>query len=606
MANIQLLPDLLISQIAAGEVVERPASALKELLENSIDAQAKTLNIELLEGGRKLIRVVDDGVGIAKEELALALMRHATSKIFTLDDLQHVQSLGFRGEGLASIAAVSRFTLTSRHEGAERAWRVEADNGKLSELMPAALSQGTIAEVQDIYFNTPARRKFLKSDATEYAYCEDMIKRLALANPHIQVTLLHNQRAQLRLTSADPLTRAAAILGEAFAESALKVDAELNTMQLSGYIGSPTLAKSARDGQYFFVNGRFIRDKVIMHALKEGYRDVLHHDKHAVYVLFLKMDPAQVDSNVHPTKIEVRFREPQAVHQLVYHAVNKALAQTRAGVNPNTGELNIPPRLPPTDTVTASKLPPRATPASIQGKGSVHAYQPPMSFGPSSRVTEPMAFYEKQFVPSSSQPTPAPLDENMPPLGFALAQLQGVYILAENASGLIVVDMHAAHERIVYERLKTALNTQNMPMQPLLVPYTFSIDSLDRAVIEEEGEWLHKLGFDLTLMSPTHVAVRALPTFLKQADVAELVRAILHEMRLIGASNLLTEKRDELLATMACHGSVRANRQLTVPEMNALLRDMEATERSAQCNHGRPTWFALSMAELDKLFMRGS
>lgn len=503
MSKIQLLPELLISQIAAGEVVERPASALKELLENSIDAQGKTLNIELLEGGRKLIRVVDDGIGIAKEELALALMRHATSKIFTLDDLQHVQSLGFRGEGLASIAAVSRFTLTSRQEGAERAWRIEADNGVLSELMPAALPQGTIAEVQDIYFNTPARRKFLKSDATEYAYCEDIIKRLALANPHMQVTLLHNQRAQLRLASTDPLSRAAAILGEAFAESALKVDEQLNTMQLWGYIGSPTLAKSARDGQYFFVNGRFIRDKIIMHAMKEAYRDVLHHDKHAMYVLFLKVDPAQVDSNVHPTKIEVRFREPQAVHQLVYHAVNKALAQTRAGVNPDTGELSMPPRFANTEVGKEGKLTPSAARPASQGRGGV-GYQQPVPFGTPSRITEPMGFYEKQFAPLPSKEKPAPADESMPPLGFALAQLQGVYILAENASGLIVVDMHAAHERIVYERLKTALDTQDMPMQPLLVPHTFAIDSLDRIIVEEESDSLRKLGFDITLISPTN------------------------------------------------------------------------------------------------------
>lgn len=615
MAKIQLLPELLISQIAAGEVIERPASALKELLENSIDAGAKTMNIELLEGGRKLIRVVDDGTGIAQGDLPLALMRHATSKIHSLEDLQQVKSLGFRGEGLASIASVSRFVLTSRQEGAERAWRVEADNGVLSDLTPAALSQGTIAEVQDIYFNTPARRKFLKSAATEYAYCEEMIKRLALANPQVQMTLLHNQRAQLRLSHAEPLARAAGILGEAFAESALPVEASLNNMRLWGYAGAPTLAKGARDGQYFFVNGRFVRDKIVMHAMKEAYSDVLHHDRHALYVLFLEMDPASVDVNVHPTKIEVRFREQQAVHQLIYHAVNKALAQTRAGVpvadiDLATGELMVPPATSMPRPVQGSSSQPDAARIPARAGGGAGFRQQPMPFSSSASVKEPLGFYEKQFselvAEKNMPPAVSAGASDIPPLGFALAQLSGVYILAENAQGLIVVDMHAGHERIVYERLKTALDAQNMPMQPLLVPHTFAIDTLDRVVVEEESDVLKSLGFDITMISPTHVAVRSVPVFLKQADIAGLVRAILRDIRLVGASRLMTEKRDELLATMACHGSVRANRQLTIAEMNALLRDMEATERSGQCNHGRPTWFALSMAELDKMFMRGA
>lgn len=606
MPNIQLLPELLISQIAAGEVIERPASALKELLENSIDAGVNTLNIELLEGGSKLIRVSDDGVGIAKEELALALTRHATSKIRNLDDLQRVQSLGFRGEGLASIAAVSRFTLTSRQEGAERAWRVEADNGILSELIPAALPTGTIAEVQDIYFNTPARKKFLKSSATEYAYCEEMIKRLSLANPHIQLTLLHNRRAQLRLVSTDLLGRAGAILGEAFKESALKIDETLHNMKLSGYVGSPTLAKSARDGQYFFVNGRFIRDKVVMHAMKEAYRDVLHHDKHAMYVLFLELDPAQVDSNVHPTKIEVRFREPKAVHQLVYHAVQKALASTKAGMNIDGGDSAFSMS---SSSITSSdshrSFTTQISSTPLRNVASYRQNTMPLESKVSTSATH---FYEKQFLPvleDMQGEVATSRTQTAPPLGFALAQLNGVYILSENKEGLIVVDMHAAHERIVYERLKNALDANNMPMQPLLVPHTFAIDPLDRVTVEEETAVLETLGFNMTMISPTHVAVRALPVFLKDADIPALVTTMLRDIRLIGASAILTEKRNELLASMACHGSVRANRQLTVPEMNALLRDMEVTERSGQCNHGRPTWFALSMPELDKLFMRG-
>lgn len=614
MPNIQLLPELLISQIAAGEVIERPASALKELLENSIDAQVDTLHIELVEGGSKLIRVSDNGLGIAKEELALALKRHATSKIRSLEDLQQVQSLGFRGEGLASIAAVSRFSLTSRATGAERAWRVEVDNGILSELSPAALTSGTVAEVREIYFNTPARRKFLKSAATEYAYCEEMIKRLALANAQIQITLLHNQKPQLRLPSTDLLGRAGAILGEAFTESALKIDETLHSMRVYGYVGSPTLAKGARDGQYFFVNGRFVRDKILMHAMKEAYRDVLHHDRHALYVLFLEIDPMAVDANVHPTKIEVRFREQQAVHQLVFHAVKKALAQTKAGVGIDTQTLAANAKQDSenlsfnTTPLTTSQFPPssHSSRQSPQRNPSFQAFAGTSTAMP---ARAPMAFYEKQFKPIQENLLN---DEHMvsshlttPPLGFALAQLNGVYILAENQQGLIVVDMHAAHERIGYERLKHALEINNMPMQPLLVPHTFALDPLDCATVEEEAECLATLGFAMTMISPTHVAVRALPVFLKDADVPSLVNALLRDIRLVGASTLLTAKRDELLATMACHGAVRANRQLTIPEMNALLRDMEVTERSGQCNHGRPTWFALSMAELDKLFMRG-
>lgn len=604
MSVIQLLPDHLINQIAAGEVVERPASALKEILENSLDAGASEIQVELQNGGSKLIRVSDNGCGMAKEDLALALTRHATSKIATLEDLHQVATLGFRGEGLASIASISRLSLISRQAEHSHAWQVDSHSSRADEPQPAALAHGTRLEVHDLYYNTPARRKFLKSDATEYAHCEDVFKRIALAFPQVGFTLIHNGRVQHRLPQQTLQQRVKILLGVEFADTALPVDESSNGLILSGVVGSPTVSKGNRDAQFFYVNGRFIRDKLVTHAIREAYRDVLHHDRHACYVLFLQLPPELVDVNVHPTKIEVRFREPQPVHRFLFHSVHKALAGTSAG---------------------AAAAPTSANSSYGGGQTAYPAPQPqrfeqvamPLS------AQEPSNFYATLFGAREARPAPvmasgdtavaeyrpssmpAHNPAEAPPLGFALAQLHGVYILAQNTAGLIVVDMHAAHERVVYEKLKTAFDGQPLVMQPMLIPVTFRADALDIATAEEQGELLRQLGFDMTAISPTHLAVRGVPVLLQNADTPELARAVLKDIRDVGGSAALTERRNEILATMACHGSVRANRQLTIPEMNALLRDMEATERSGQCNHGRPTWFKLSMSDLDKLFMRG-
>ncbi|WP_148714633.1 DNA mismatch repair endonuclease MutL [Chitinolyticbacter meiyuanensis] len=616
MPRIQVLPDTLVNQIAAGEVVERPANALKELLENSLDAGAQNLNIELLAGGTKLIKVVDDGGGIEREDLALALHRHATSKIRSFDDLSRVATLGFRGEGLASIASVSRLVLTSRFDGSGHAWRVEADHGGLSEPEPAALAVGTTIEVHELYYQTPARRKFLKSDATEFAHCEDAVKRLALAHPDKQFTLLHNGRAQLRLTRGDLACRAGELLGEEFVQSGVVVDERIGPLRLWGIAGSPTLSKGSRDAQYFFVNGRFVRDKVIQHALREAYRDVLHHDRHAAYALFLELDPEGVDVNVHPTKIEVRFRESQAIYRFVLSALTKALSATRAGstpgqVDPDTGEITFQPTGFAASPAQAMKPQDYVTAAYRQQAMPLPVVQEPLAvydrlFGDLKR--DPMAANTavlERVVAAAPVPLPTTDDEGIPPLGFAVAQIHGVYVLAQSRDGLIVVDMHAAHERVVYEKLKTALDLDRMPTQPLLIPHVFPAERLDVATVEDNQDVLAQLGFDLSPTSPTQLAIRSVPMLLKDADAIELARAVLKDIREVGASQVLAGRQNELLATMACHGAVRANRSLTIPEMNALLREMEATERSGQCNHGRPTWFRLTMKELDGLFMRG-
>ncbi|GLS05804.1 DNA mismatch repair protein MutL [Chitiniphilus shinanonensis] len=616
MPRIQILSDTLVNQIAAGEVVERPANALKELVENSLDAGADNLNIELLAGGTKLIKVIDDGGGIERDDLHLALHRHATSKIRSFDDLSRVATLGFRGEGLASIASVSRLVLTSRFEGAPHAWRVEADHGGVGEPEPAALAMGTTVEVHELYYQTPARRKFLKSDATEFAHCEDAVKRLALANPGRQFTLTHNGRAQLRLTRGDLARRCAELLGDEFVQSGVRLDERVGPLRLWGIAGSPTLSKASRDAQYFFVNGRFVRDKVVQHALREAYRDVLHHDRHAAYCLFLELDPEGVDVNVHPTKIEVRFRESQGIYRFVFSALSKALSGTRAGQTP----ANVDPE---TGEILASAAPPTTQPASgwkPQDYAQQAYRQQPM---PLPMASEPLATYDRLFGDLKRDPVavaeppptwtgfapspamPADDEDGIPPLGFAVAQLHGVYVLAQTADGLIVVDMHAAHERVVYEKLKHALDLERMPTQPLLIPHLFPAERLDVATVEDHQDALLALGFDLSVASPTQLAIRGVPLLLKDADAVELARAVLKDIREVGASQALAGRRNELLATMACHGAVRANRSLTIPEMNALLREMEATERSGQCNHGRPTWFRLTMKELDGLFMRG-
>ena len=589
MSSIHLLPDLLINQIAAGEVVERPASALKELLENSVDAGAAEINVQLAQGGIKLLRVADDGVGIEKEELSLALARHATSKIMTLEDLERVGSLGFRGEALASIAAVARVALTSRKRDASHAWQIEVNGGEALPVCPAALSPGTAVEVRDLYFNTPARRKFLKTEATEYAHCDEMFKRIALSRPDINFTLQHNGRVQWHLQRAesDPARRIAAMLGDEFAQSALALDEHSSGLRLWGLAASPTFSRGTRDSQYFFVNGRYVRDKLIAHAVREAYKDVLHQQRHPAFVLFLELDAQGVDVNVHPSKIEVRFRDARAIHQFIFHALHKVLSGTRAGEGGNTGATglnNSPFHSPPNQHYP------------VQGK---------MALG----VAQAASFYQTLFQANSQGQDNAihlpPTPEHEAPLGFAVAQLQGVYVLAQNAQGLVVVDMHAAHERVMYEKLKAALENKAMAMQPLLIPVTFHADALDVATADENDAILREIGFEIAVLSPTDLAVRAVPAMLKDADARDLARAVMRDLREFGASRVLTERRNELLSTMACHGAVRANRMLTIPEMNALLREMEATERSGQCNHGRPTWFQVTLAELDKMFMRG-
>lgn len=583
MPAIRVLPDLLINQIAAGEVVDRPASALKELLENSLDAGAREIAVQLAGGGAKLLKVADDGAGIARDELKLALARHATSKIANLADLERVGSLGFRGEALASIAAVSRLTLASRRNADKHAAKVTAEGPALTGPAPAALSPGTLVEVHDLYFNTPARRKFLKSEATEYAHCDEAFRRIALSRPDVAFTLQHNGRTRRHLKAQSVGERIAAVLGDEFAAGALAVDEAGAALRLSGLAGRPAHALSSRDAQYFFVNGRCVRDKLITHAVRQAYQDVLHHQRHPAYVLFLEIDPAEVDVNVHPTKVEVRFRDSRAVHHFIYHALHKVLAGTHAATSP------------PPAPAARGVLPDRP--------GQYRFRQQAMAL----TAGESPAFYETLFGATSrgAAPAPAPVESAAPPLGYALAQLSGIYILAQNAGGLVIVDMHAAHERILYEKLKGQLDARAIPMQPLLVPVTFGAEALDIATAEEHRDTLAGIGFDVAPSSPTTLVVRAVPALLAEADARALATDVLRDVREFGASRVLTERRNELLSTMACHAAVRANRRLTLPEMNALLREMESTERADQCNHGRPTWHEISVAELDKLFLRG-
>ena len=608
--HIQLLPDLLISQIAAGEVVERPASVLKELLENALDAGSSAIQVQLEEGGVKLIRVSDDGCGIVPEQLALALTRHATSKIASLDDLERVATLGFRGEALASVAAVARLTLTSRARDSAHAWRLPAEPGSTPQ--PAALAAGTVVEMRDLYYNTPARRKFLKSEATEFAHCADAVKRIALAHPAVSFTLTHNGRVSLHLAKADARTRAGAILGDEFLAQSRAIDTgagpEATLIRVFGHCALPAHSRARSDAQYCYVNGRFVRDKLLSHALREAYQDLLHGSRFPAYCVFLEIDPASVDVNVHPAKTEVRFRDSRAVHQFVFHAVQRTLAASQATGAP-TAEADSP----IANTAQATFATPDY-PASAGRQNFASGARPSLgSWMPRQQqslgANEPATTAYLAFAGAAQSPAAAPLPPSAPgdaaPLGYALAQLHGIYILAQNAQGLIVVDMHAAHERIVYEKLKAALDSRRIATQALLIPAVFSADALDVAAAEEHAPTLAELGFDVAPMGPTQLAVRAVPALLQSADPAALTRALLGELREHGSTQLMTARRNELLATMACHGAVRANRQLAIAEMNALLRQMEETERADQCNHGRPTWTQVSLADLDRLFLRG-
>ncbi len=594
MGRIQLLPDLLISQIAAGEVVERPASALKELVENSLDAGSREIRVDLEEGGIKLLRVADDGIGIDADDLGNALARHATSKIGSLAELESVASLGFRGEALASIAAVARVTLTSRVGAAEHAWRIGAQDGTLTATEPAALNKGTVVEVRDLFFNTPARRKFLRTPATEYAHCEDAMRRAALARPEVAFELRHNARVAWRFPTQDAASRAVALLGDDFEAAARTVDEVAGDLRLHGLAGLPAYSRSGRDAQYLFVNGRFVRDKLLSHAVREAYRDILHYDRHPAYVLYLELPPEQVDVNVHPAKTEVRFRQSQAIHQFVFHTLERALGRLVSVPAAGEGQAEA------ASTLAAQSWP-EATfaPARFpqQAGGSAWSQQAmPL------RAAESQAYYG---MVADALAEPSEHADPMPSMGYALGQVAGIYVLAENENGLLVVDMHAAHERILYEGLKTALDEQRLAAQPLLIPLVFQATALELATATENHAALGSMGFEITAASPTHLAVRAVPALLVKADAEQLAREVLKDIHEFGASEALAGRRNELLATMACHGAVRARRKLTVPEMNALLRDMERTERADQCNHGRPTWYQLTVADLDRMFMRG-
>jgi len=572
-APIRPLADDLISQIAAGEVVERPASIVKELIENSLDAGATRIDVRLEAGGVKRVVVSDDGCGIPREELALALARHATSKILSLEDLENVASLGFRGEALASIASVADVTISSRTESAASGWAIDTSGS----LEPAAGVAGTRVEVADLFHKTPARRKFLRAEATELAHCVTQVERVAAAHPAVAFSVTHQGRTVLALPSESLRERALRLMPEAFAGAQRAVEADAAGLRLNGWAGLPTASRARADAQYFFVNGRYVRDRMLSHAVRAAYADVLHGANQPMYCLYLTIDPRRVDVNVHPTKMEVRFRDGSAIHQFVMRAVQAALAGP-AGTTAPIG-LREP-------TATRPTWGPVAEQRSLGVEQSIAEYLAVLAERPAMTVT--------------SKSPQAEL-----PLGMAIAQLAGIYVLAQNDHGLVVVDMHAAHERIVYEKLKQQLDARSMPQQRLLIPQVFSASPLDIATAQDEAELLAQLGIDLAPVSPTQLALRAVPALLAQADGASLARDLLRDVREFGASRVLTEHRNELLGTLACHGAVRANRRLTLDEMNALLREMEATERADQCNHGRPTWAQLTIGDLDRLFLRG-
>ena len=608
--QIHLLSDQLISQIAAGEVVERPASALKELLENSLDAGSTDISVSLLQGGVKQLRVADNGKGIAEYDLAMALTRHATSKIFTLEDLEAVGSLGFRGEALASIASVSRTQISSRAQETKHAWRIASDGSEISGIEPAALDAGTVIEVNNLYFNTPARRKFLKTEGTEFGHCEEAFHRVALSRPDVAFMLQHNGKVLSRYAVSPPEKRFSEVLGNEFAVESIAIDQSAAGLRLWGIAAKPTYNRNSRDTQYVYVNGRFVRDKLIAHAIRQAYQDVLHHDRHPAFVLFLELDPNLVDVNVHPSKTEIRFREGQAIHRFIFHSLHKALA-TPTGLS-NAVTANKASHKPFAND-SQTPYPTYQSQINFAANESPSFYQ--TLFGSNGNASNSNTQQERQFASpvcyadefENNATHTSPADDF--PLGFAVSQIHGVYVLAQNKLGLVIVDMHAAHERIMYEKLKNALDNKAVPMQPLLLPVSFNADRLEVATVQEalasNDSSLQQLGFDIGILSPTTLAVRAVPAMLQDADAVILAREVLRDLSEYGASRALTERRNELLGTMACHAAVRANHILTILEMNSLLRDMEATERSGICNHGRPTWFQVSISDLDKMFMRG-
>ena len=602
MNRINSLSKRLANQIAAGEVVERPASVIKELLENSLDAGATRLQIDVEQGGVKLMRVKDNGCGIHKDDLALALSRHATSKIIELTDLENITSLGFRGEALASISSVSRFHIISNssEESGSSGWKVEVEGQEVEvSVSPAAHPQGTSAEVRDLFFNVPARKKFLKTEKTEFTRIDEVIKRIALSRFDVQFNLKHNQRTIHQLLPAiseqERQRRVSLVCGPVFVDNSVYIDVERSGLRLWGWVSLPTFSRSQSDLQYFYVNGRTIRDKLVTHAVKQAYRDVLFHGRHPAYMLYLELAPSSVDVNVHPTKHEVRFRDSRLVHDFLFSALHKALAEVTPSVQ------------------IASQH------AGMAGTESKFAHDDPKVYGKqvSLRLVEPTTASYGAYATTNVrdhdqiQEQIASLaklnagNEEVPPLGYAIAHLHGIYILAQNKEGLIIIDMHAAHERIIYERMKVACKSEKLKMQPLLVPLSIAVSQSEADCAVAQKKELLGLGIELDKLTDEAIVVRQVPSILKDSDVEQMVRDVLSDVLEYGSSDRIQAHQEELLSTMACHGSVRANRHLTIPEMNSLLRDMEATERSGQCNHGRPTWVCQSLAELDKLFLRG-
>lgn len=595
---IRELPDELVSQIAAGEVVERPASVVRELVDNALDAGATEIAVKLVGGGIRSIVVEDDGAGIPEVELPLALRRHATSKIASLQELEGVVTMGFRGEALAAIASIAEVSIASRTAEAAHARRLDARSG---ELVPAARGIGTSVEVRELFFATPARRKFLKTEATEFAHCVEAVRRHALVRPEVGFTVWHEGKlAQQWRRAGNPEQRVRDVLGEDFMAESRPLDLASGILRISGRTGTPEAARARADQQYVYVNGRFVRDKLIAHGVRSAYEDVLHGGRQPTYLLFIEIAPDRVDVNVHPTKVEVRFRDSREVHQAVRHAIETALAIPRAGENANTAPVPI------------AAHEPSAAPRTVFGAPGLRPYE---SRQQASLGLQQLGSLYARELPAAWSAAPAPVNPApaLPPsaeaaewpLGRAIAQIAGVFVLAENADGLVVVDMHAAHERIVYERLKASLGERGIEAQPLLIPATFAATAEEIATAEAQADTLRTLGLEITLLSASALAVRSHPAALAGGNVVELARSVLAELAQFDASNVIQRARDEILSTMACHGAVRANRQLSLAEMNALLRDMERTERSDQCNHGRPTWRQITMKDLDGLFWRG-
>jgi DNA mismatch repair protein MutL len=624
-AKIHQLSPRLANQIAAGEVVERPASVIKELLENCLDAQANKIDVDVEQGGVKLMRVRDNGTGIGEQDLALALSRHATSKITSLDDLESVQSLGFRGEALASVSSVSRLTLTSNTQDQDSAWQVITEGRDMAaQLQPAAHPIGTTVEVRDLFFNTPARRKFLRTEKTEFSHLEEVVKRLALSRFDVAFSLKHNQKVIHNLRPADTQAaqekRVASVCGPAFMQQALHIEMEAPGLRLWGWVGLPTFSRSQMDLQYFFVNGRVVRDKLVGHAVRQAYRDVLYHGRHPAFVLYLELEPASVDVNVHPTKNEVRFRDGRLVHDFIFRSLHKALAQVRPEVPTGGGieQLGVTGQPQMQSQIQSQGLEAGVFSGQAQvdlGQVAGNPTSPAMQSMPwqsgSLNPHSPRQMQEQSKVYASLHGDTVSLMSSsteagqVPPLGYAVAQLHGIYIISENAKGMVLVDMHAAHERIVYEKMKVSWAQQGIKAQPLLVPISMAVSTREADHVETQQELFGELGFVIDRAGTENLVVRQVPSLLQHANVEQLVRDVLADVVTYGSSDRIRAAHNELLGTMACHGAVRANRRLNHVEMNALLRDMEITERSGQCNHGRPTWTQLSLSELDKLFMRG-